>query len=55
MGEAFGNWRMANDAAFAPLISTSNLACGFHAGDPLTMQGTVEIAKAAGLPGNRKR
>jgi UPF0271 protein len=48
MGEGFGNWRMGDDAAVMPLISTANLACGFHAGDPLIMMNTVAMAKAAG-------
>ncbi len=49
MGEGFGNWRMADDMAVMPLISTANLACGFHAGDPAIMQATVAAAKAAGV------
>jgi UPF0271 protein len=47
MGEGFGNWRMGDDSAVIPLISTANLACGFHAGDPLTMMNTVAMAKEA--------
>jgi len=49
MGEGFGNWRMGDDAAVMPLISTANLACGFHAGDPLIMMNTVALAKEAGV------
>jgi UPF0271 protein len=49
MGEGFGNWRVADDAAVMPLISTANLACGYHAGDPLIMKQTVAMAKAAGV------
>ena len=49
MGEGFGNWRMGDDAAVMPLITTANLACGFHAGDPLTMMNTVAMAKEAGV------
>jgi len=49
MGEGFGNWRMADDAAVMPLISTANLACGFHAGDPPIMMDTVAMAKEAGV------
>ena len=49
MGEGFGNWRMGDDSAVIPLISTANLACGFHAGDPLTMMNTVAMAKEAGI------
>lgn len=48
MGESFGNWRMGNDESVLPLISTANLACGFHAGDPLIMMKTVALAKVAG-------
>lgn len=46
MGESFGNWRIGNDAAVMPRITTANIACGFHAGDPLTMMRTVEMAKS---------
>lgn len=49
MGEGFGNWRTADDAAVIPLVSTVNLACGFHAGDPAIMMKTVEAARAAGV------
>src|SRR4051812_33611067 len=36
-GESFGNWKMGQDEAMFPLVSSVNLACGFHAGDPATM------------------
>lgn len=49
MGEGFGNWRMGDDAAVMPRISTANLACGFHAGDPVIMATTVAAARAAGV------
>lgn len=49
MGEGFGNWRMGDDSSVMPLIGTANLACGFHAGDPLIMRNTVAMAKAAGV------
>ncbi|MDB5371746.1 MAG: hypothetical protein JWP04_388 [Belnapia sp.] len=49
MGEGFGNWRMSDDAAVLPLITTANLACGFHAGDPLIMMETVRAAREAGV------
>jgi UPF0271 protein len=45
MGESFGNWVMGNDAEMMAQITTANVACGFHAGDPLTMLDTVKIAK----------
>lgn len=44
MGESFGAWRMGADAAVIPWVSSINVACGFHAGDPLTMQRTLEAA-----------
>lgn len=44
MGEAFGPWPMGNDRELMPLISSTNIACGFHAGDPTTMRNTVDLA-----------
>ncbi|MGD9765689.1 MAG: LamB/YcsF family protein [Candidatus Binatia bacterium] len=46
MGESFGNWRMGNDAGMMPLITTANVACGFHAGDPVSMVNTCKLAGA---------
>lgn len=46
MGEGFGAWRMGDDALAMPLIDQANLACGFHAGDPLIMARCVELAVA---------
>jgi UPF0271 protein len=45
MGESFGNWRMGRDAQMFPLITSANIACGFHAGDPLEMKKSVILAK----------
>ncbi|WP_299771467.1 5-oxoprolinase subunit PxpA [uncultured Pseudoteredinibacter sp.] len=45
LGESFGNWTMGMDAAVMPHIDQANIACGFHAGDPLIMQHTLELAK----------
>jgi UPF0271 protein len=45
LGESFGNWAMGNDEALIPEITSANVACGFHASDPLTMLETVRIAK----------
>lgn len=45
MGEAFGIWSLGDDEALMPEISMANVACGFHAGDPLVMQHTVRLAK----------
>ena len=44
-GESFGAWKLGNDEALFDFISTVNVACGFHAGDPLTIQKTLELAK----------
>lgn len=49
MGESFGMYRMGNDEAFMPFISTANVACGFHAGDPGVMRKTVAFARKHGV------
>lgn len=46
LGESFGSWTMGLDAQVMPFIDQANIACGFHAGDPLVMQRTLELAKA---------
>lgn len=43
MGEGFGVWSLADDEALMKLISSANIACGFHAGDPGIMRRTVEL------------
>jgi 5-oxoprolinase (ATP-hydrolysing) subunit A len=48
-GESFGPWRMGSDAALFPLLTSVNLAAGFHAGDPLAMLAAVELAKEHGV------
>jgi 5-oxoprolinase (ATP-hydrolysing) subunit A len=45
MGESFGTWKMGDDEAVMPWITSANIACGFHAGDFTTMQHTVALAK----------
>jgi len=49
LGESFGAWRMGADAALLPLVQSANIACGFHAGDPLVMKKTVAAALAANV------
>ncbi|CAD5107973.1 5-oxoprolinase subunit PxpA [Zestomonas carbonaria] len=49
MGESFGAWRMGDDEHAMPLVDQANLACGFHAADPLTMQRTVALAVRHGV------
>lgn len=44
LGESFGPWRMGNDEAIMPLIHCANIATGFHASDPVTMQRTIRLA-----------
>lgn len=46
MGESFGAWRMGNDTEIMNYVSSVNIACGFHAGDPATIRSTVEQAIA---------
>lgn len=48
VGESFGPWSMGDDATLIPLVTSVNVACGFHAGDPATIAQTVAIAVAAG-------
>jgi 5-oxoprolinase (ATP-hydrolysing) subunit A len=48
-GESFGPWVLGNDAALFDQISTVNVACGFHAGDPVTMRRTLELARDKGV------
>ena len=45
LGESFGSWRMGNDAEIMPLIDMANIACGFHASDPMIMKQTIILAK----------
>jgi UPF0271 protein len=49
LGESFGAWRMGSDAALLDIVQSANLACGFHAGDPLVMRDTVAAAVARGV------
>lgn len=49
MGESFGAYSMGADAAVMPHISSANVACGYHGGDPAVMRRTVRMARAAGV------
>ncbi|GAB3297668.1 LamB/YcsF family protein [Hymenobacter humi] len=49
MGESFGAWTLGNDAALMPFITSANIACGFHAGDPAVMKQTVRAALRHGV------
>lgn len=49
MGESFGRYNLGNDAEVMKHITSANVACGFHAGDPLVMNETVQLAKKYGV------
>ena len=49
VGESLGAWRIGEDERLIPLVSSVNVACGFHAGDPLVIERTVALAVAAGV------
>jgi len=49
LGESFGNWSLGNDEEVMPLVTSANVACGFHGGDPLTMERTVALAMRHGV------
>lgn len=49
LGESFGAWKLGDDEALMRLITSANVACGFHAGDPLTLRQTCAAAVAAGV------
>ncbi len=46
VGESFGQWRLEQDEALLPYVSSVNLACGFHAGDPHTLRRSIVLALA---------
>jgi UPF0271 protein len=48
LGESFGNYTLGMDAEVIPVVSSVNIACGFHAADPLVMADTVALAHKAG-------
>ena len=49
MGESYGAWKMGEDAAVMPYITSANVACGFHGGDPGTIRATVKLALEHGV------
>ena len=49
MGESFGQYKLGDDEAVMPFITSANIACGFHAGDPLVMRKTIRLAKQHGV------
>jgi len=49
VGESFGAYRVGNDEEVLKYVTSANIACGFHAGDPLIMEKTVELAVRNGV------
>jgi UPF0271 protein len=49
MGESFGAWKMGSDEALMDHVTSVNIACGFHAGDPSTIRSTIDTAIAKGV------
>ena len=49
LGESFGPWPMGQDAALMDSITSANIACGFHAGDPGVMRQTIALARDKGV------
>ena len=49
VGESFGNYKLGLDEDVIPLISSANIACGFHAGDPAVMRRTIALASESGV------
>lgn len=49
VGEGFGSWQMGDDATLLPALSSANVACGYHAGDPTLMRRTVELCRDHGV------
>ncbi|MCS7125153.1 MAG: LamB/YcsF family protein [Candidatus Bathyarchaeota archaeon] len=45
LGESYGSFKVGNDAEIMPCVTSVNIACGFHAGDPLTIAHTIALAK----------
>jgi 5-oxoprolinase (ATP-hydrolysing) subunit A len=49
MGESYGRWTLGDDAALMPHLTSANIACGFHGGDPHVMRRTVALAVEHGV------
>lgn len=49
LGESFGSYTIGNDEQMLKIISSANVGCGFHGGDPIVMHRTLELAKAHGV------
>jgi UPF0271 protein len=49
LGESYGRWTLGDDAALMPYLTSANIACGFHGGDPHVMRRTVALAVEHGV------
>src|SRR6266581_347697 len=49
LGEGFGVWRLGDDEALLEVVTSANVACGFHAGDPVTMRRVCAAAAERGV------
>ncbi|MEW1860451.1 5-oxoprolinase subunit PxpA [Streptomyces sp. NPDC088194] len=49
LGEGFGRWRLTDDEALLAVVTSANVACGFHAGDPATMRRVCDLAAERGV------
>lgn len=49
LGESFGNYTIGSDDKIIPLVTSANVACGYHASDPMVMSKTIAMAKEAGI------
>ncbi|GEL26446.1 UPF0271 protein [Pseudonocardia sulfidoxydans NBRC 16205] len=49
VGESFGRWQLGDDEAMLGLVTSANVACGFHAGDPTTLRATTTVAARNGV------
>jgi UPF0271 protein len=49
LGEGFGRWSLTDDAALLSVVTSANVACGFHAGDPATMRRVCDLAAERGV------
>ncbi len=49
LGESFGTWRLGDDEAMLDIVTSANVSCGFHAGDPLTLERTCALAASRGV------
>ena len=55
LGEGFGAWTLGDDEALLEVITSANVACGFHAGDPTVLRRTCDAARSGRPRGSRTR